>query len=84
MGQTEAQHVITEVVTQLKASFEPRFDRVEADMKGLTADVKGLKHRMLTLEEAVEDMRLEQRLIRQAAISNLSDITRLTDRLERG
>jgi chromosome segregation ATPase len=96
MSQAEAQNVIKEVVSQLRASLEPRFDRiderlngvegrlggVEGRLGGVEGDLKDLRHRMASIEEMLEDIRAEQRLFRQAIISNFNDINWLKDRFE--
>jgi chromosome segregation ATPase len=96
MSQLDAQHIITEVVSQLTAVFVPRFeqielrldklegrmDKLEGRMDKLESRMDKLESRMVSLEDAMDDLRSEQRLIRAATVSNLDDVMRLRDRLE--
>ncbi len=78
MSKLEVSTIIEGVVKAL----EPRFERIEHQLGFMDEDIKALKSRMASMEETLDDVRAEQRLIRHAATNNLADIMRLKDRLE--
>jgi archaellum component FlaC len=60
---------------------EHRLDGVERRLGLVETDVKDLKYRMVSLEETMDDVLVEQRLIRHSMVSNLNDMMHLKDRL---